>query len=715
MKIDTQKDLGILYKKPEFKKNDAYWIWPSGQLTAHLHKKKMLQSLDRCTYIGYPMGFRHPEYHAFYKKTVLLQKEELVTWNTPQGRFRVNINGTELDITLREYMLPVGENTIYVQADFCSTLPAFYLQGESVRTDETWQASLEAREWTDCEVDEILRDKNVEPLTDREVDVPITTFEVLSYQNCEITPKSYKINGGHLFLDVAYYEISVMSFDVKGTGSLYVGVGQCKEDACTRIFEEMEQYPFEEIQLTEQIQHIVLPERCIKVIYLQAEGNCTIENLVVTARMYPVEYRGNFVSKDKELNNIWDASVATLHTCMHDVFVDGIYRDALSWGLDGAAGISASDLMFFDDYTSKNMAISQSLPVNPKLSDMGSGYLDFPMHTVLCFEYYCKNRDAMDFWKKHCTRVYDILEIFLDRLDDKGFLYADLQGNKPFFIEWYKEDSGVDVYGAPTFAQILLAHCLEVAAEFAFKTQQNDIAERYKNNAERIKQSIQKYLYCETTGLYYNGYDKNHQLDKNFSLYAQTFAATYDLLNEKGMKSLRKMFWENKDFERPNVSLAQYWEMCAFVKCNAGDLMLKHVKRYAGSCLEKGYNRIFEHIYADASPLDSLKFYGRKFACSVCHHVLADPIIVGMIQACSGFKMLEYGYQQAEFNPIELSLNEYSVSFATMLGDVRVCKKENAVYEIQIPYGMKVQLKEYVTQDGKNTLSQQGTYIVRKV
>src|SRR3974377_970359 len=134
----------------------AHWIWYPGQLTSHLHARTVQASMVRCAQVGYPSSFRQPLSFAYFRKRATLRESSQIRWAGPLGRIRFILNGAEADITLREKMVPAGPVEIVIRIDFARGLPCLLLDGGKatlLSTDESWEASVDFRDWVEVESD----------------------------------------------------------------------------------------------------------------------------------------------------------------------------------------------------------------------------------------------------------------------------------------------------------------------------------------------------------------------------------------------------------------------------------------------------------------------------------------------------------------------------------------------------------------------------------
>ena len=131
------------------------------------------------------------------------------------------------------------------------------------------------------------------------------------------------------WLNFFHIEVGKVSFIAKGEGKLTAFVGESPEEALNENTKLFEQYPIESYSLTEGEQQIILPERAVRYLKIFSDKECEISDVKFKAKIWPVDFLMSFECNDERMNNIWNASVASLHTSTHGFYLDGIKRDYL--------------------------------------------------------------------------------------------------------------------------------------------------------------------------------------------------------------------------------------------------------------------------------------------------------------------------------------------------------------------------------------------------
>jgi len=394
----------------EAEKWDALWMWYPGQKTAHIHSRRVHDAMERCNNMGYPGSFCQPVYYVFFRKQVTVNTDSEIRWAGPLSRIRMSVDGKEGDITSRRTILNAGTHLIEAKVDFSEGLPCILTEGTGLSSPDGWQTSIDQQTWIDPEFEILFSSPDFLPDNKREVIVEIPVYSVISTKNVIKTETGFVFSaGGSLIVDFWHDELGKLSFDTKGEGQLIISTGESAAEVQDTDQSHYEQKAIPAIDLAIVPKSVLTPERCARFAHIRSTGPCLIDGLFFNANVTPVEYKGSFSCSDLELNRIWDAGAATIHSCMHDLYLDGIKRDAKSWA-DAIMGMLASDCIFYDSTIARNSIVSQLLPVKPTGNDFG--IVDFPAFTYLGFEHDYFVRGELAFIRRYKQNIYDLLDLY---------------------------------------------------------------------------------------------------------------------------------------------------------------------------------------------------------------------------------------------------------------------------------------------------------------
>lgn len=645
--------------------------------------------MERCVDVGYPGFFRQTEAIACFRRRAVLPSDTPIRWSAPSGRVRLMVNGDTLDITLRKAMLRAGANEIVAVIDFTAGLPCFLLDGAGIATGPQWEASLDRVSWVEAEADPAFADPSSLPDSRREWTVDIPPARVVSALHASATGDTIAFGpDGDLIVDFRHDEIGSLVGEAAGSGTLSIVVGESLEEVRDADPRHFEQRPLPEIQLDRGSTAVRLPERCVRYSRLRSSAACEIRNLRLEASVWPVRYRGRFESSDAQLNAIWRAAAATMHANMHDLYLDGIRRDALPWH-DGLLVLEAGECVFYDAEIARHSILVETLPPKPSLRDIG--LIDGPLYLLAAFESEYLARGDVAFSRRYRDRIEDVLNLFLSLQDPRGFVSGRNVEPYGFFPDWSAtKDTGPDAHGTPAYAQMLLMRALEVGAAFATRWGDLALAERYGSAARKLRQSIRDTFWDPAEGAFINGLDRHGAPDRRFTSFAQVNAVLFDLAVPAEWNAMFARVLDNPGRRAPNLSIGQPWEFLAYAKAGRIQESLARLRTAWGGLLDRGYTRFPEDIRVHDTPEQQLVMYRRPFGNSLCHAWAGAAPVLGLVRGVLGIWPTEGGYRRCRIAPRLGGLEWARGSVPAPSGDIRV--------EIDA-HGAHVELPEGVTAD----------------
>ena len=647
----------------------ASWIWYPGQLAAHRHAACVRASMDRCTDVGYPGSYRQGVNISYFRRRATLPRETAIRWNGPAGRIRLILNGETADITLRKAVLPAGAAEILAVVDFTAGLPCLILNGAGLETGPAWEASLDQASWTQAEGDPVLRDPSALPDGCREWRVDISPARIVSSVRASVSAGALLLEpGGDVIVDFHHDELGALAWDAAGAGALSVVVAESLAEV--RDAAHFEQRPLPEIPLTRQPSHTDLPERCVRFARLRSTASCAVRDLRLQASVWPVEYRGRFESSDAKLNDIWSAGAATMHANMHDVYLDGIRRDALPWW-DGLLVLEAGECVFFDSEISRQTILALTLPAKPSLHDMG--LIDTQLFLLAGFENEYLARGDLSFSRRYRDRIQDVLGLFESLQDERGFVNGRDVEPYGFFPDWTAtEASGPDAHGTPAYAQMLLMRAFEIGAAFASRWGDEALAARYRANTAKLRRNVRELFWDAAEGAFINGLDRRGAPDRRFTPFAQANGILFDLAAPSEWTRMFERVLNNPARRARNFSISQPWEFLAYARAGRIAELLARLRTVWGGLLDLGYTRFPEDIRMQDTPEQQLAMYGRPFGNSLCHAWAGAAPVLALVRGVLGIWPGEGGYRTCRIAPQLGDIEWVRGSVPTPAGDIRV-------------------------------------------
>lgn len=674
----------VKLEEPEIA-HDAEYIWYPGQLSAHLQQKRLKESQERCVYVGYPGNFYAPLNQTYFKKEVNLTTETKTEWRAT-GKTTVFVNGEQKPTTENKITLPKGKSTIVFKVETEKYLPSMSVSFDGKISAEGWNASLDGTDWNYAETSPVFGRAGKTPLDDPEIPVKIEPVSILPIRNATIDREKIVINkNGYVLIDFFHLEVGKVTFSANGTGNVSVFVGESPEETLNETIEDFEQQPIEPYLLSETDTQITLPERALRYVKIFCEEECEISDINFIAKVWPVEFKMSFNSNDERINNLWSASVATLHSNMHGFYLDGLKRDYLPWSMDAVVSTIAGDYLFGDRQVTRNGLSIALLPSNPDKSDLGIP--DYPLHALVGFNHYYRRYGDFKTILSYRDRIEDLLQLYVSIQDERGFISGDV-GQWEFIPGWGTRQ-GPDQEGTPAYAQIMLYFNYKIGGDFAEKWGDKKAARHYRKKAEDLRKSIMEHFWDEEQGLFLNGYTRDGELDKMISHHAQYWAILAGIFPEERYDNLFDIL-PKIPYYREDVSFEKGYEFLAYSKARKVEEMWDFLFDVFGDWLEQGHTRFPEHFSYKKSKSEQLAFYDRPYGLSLAHGANGAPAVVAVLHGIAGFSQSETQLNHYTIQPDLMHLEWANIEFPVKEGKIRLKLSKTGNSKIEIPAGVKV-------------------------
>lgn len=631
--------------------NSSY-MWYPGQLSAHMQKLHKQKSAERCTYVGYPGRFNKDVYRSFFRKKVKLQRETFVEWSGPES-IVCSVNGQSLDGNIREYVLKPGTYTLVFNVSSADSLPCLLVKGDGISELKGWQVSLDGKAWNDPETDGRYNKPSVRPDMEQEIVTRILPDHYICLRN--VSERNGKLELGknaRLVVDFRHLEVGNVRLNVTGTGSLSFYVGESPEEVLNNNLKDFEQRPIPSFSLTGGKQEIVLPEQALRYLRIESEQPCSITSVCFDAKVWPVEFQMQFECSDPKVNDLWNAGTATLHTSLHNFYLDGVKRDYLPWSMDAIVSSLAGDYLFGDQQVSRNGLSISLMPPNPVTSDLG--IVDYPLHALIGFKQnymrYGDIRTSLLFK----DRIIQMLALY-DSIQDKNGFISDQYATSGFIPGWATK-MGPSGQGIPAYGQIMLYQNYMIGAYFARLWKENSLTGKYAKKAEVLRQNIMKHFWDVDQKAFINGYTKKGEKDTRISHHAQYWAILADLYPQEYYDYLFDEVIPNIPYYKEDVSYEKGYEFLAYIKAGRIKDMFSLLDMVWGDWLRQGNTRFPENFSPNVPLKQQLVFYSRPFGLSLCHGGNGVPPVVAVLHGILGFSQSDKNLMEYRLKPELLDL-----------------------------------------------------------
>ena len=691
---------------------NSRYMWYPGQLAAFYQQQCARISKERCVNVGYPGKFFAKNNHVWFRKEVRLKKESSLCWEGPSD-IVLYINGVKQFVSGKQVILPVGRSSLLFEVTTDDSLPCIILKGAGLENPDEWQVSMDKEHWTIPESAVVYNKPSVLPDASQDMTARIKPSQILPMRNAEMQGKDGISIGknGYVLIDFFHLEIGTLTFQAKGKGTITVRVGETPEEALERDDKKLEQYPLAPVTLSEEGGTITLPERALRYVSLECDKGAEITSLRFDASLWPVEHQMQFETDDDYVNNLFKMSSATLHTCMHRFYLDGVKRDFLPWSMDALVSTLAGDYLFGDQQVSKNGISIALMPLDPQKSDIGIP--DYPLHALFGLKQNYLRFGDLTTSLQYKDRIIQLLDFYASIVDENGFVHGNYGDRQFGYTPGWSTYNGPARKGVAAYAQIMLYYNYVTGAYFADLWKESALADRYRKLARNLKKKIFEHFWDDDRKVFINGtMNDNVTVDKRISHHAQYWGILADIFPEEHYDNLFENVLPNLPNYYEVVSYEKGYEFLAYAKAGRIKELWDHIYGVFGDWMDQGHTRFPENFMMNASRARQLVFYNRPYGLSLCHGANGVPVVVGALNGLVGFSQSSVKPNEYTIKPELLHLKWIHSRIPVKEGYIVLKLNAEGESTIDIPAGCTVRI---IKKTGKKplVLRKQGGYSFR--
>ena len=671
---------------------NSRYMWYPGQLAAFYQQQCARTSKERCVNVGYPGKFFAKNNHAWFRKEVRLKKESSLCWEGPSD-IVLYINGVKQSVSGKQAILPAGRSSLLFEVTTDDSLPCIILKGAGLENPDEWQVSMDKEHWTIPESAVVYNKPSVLPDASQDMTARIKPLQILPMRNAEMQGKDGVSIGknGYVLIDFFHLEMGALTFQAKGKGTITVRVGETPEEALERDDKKLEQYPLAPITLSEEDSTITLPERALRYVSLECDKGAEITSLRFDALLWPVEHQMQFETDDDYVNNLFKMSSATLHTCMHRFYLDGVKRDFLPWSMDALVSTLAGDYLFGDQQVSKNGISIALMPLDPQKSDIGIP--DYPLHALFGLKQNYLRFGDLTTSLQYKDRIIQLLDFYASIVDENGFVHGNYGDRQFGYTPGWSTYNGPARKGAAAYAQIMLYYNYVTGAYFADLWKESALADRYRKLARNLKKKIFEHFWDDDRKVFINGtMNDNVTVDKRISHHAQYWGILADIFLEEHYDNLFENVLPNLPNYYEVVSYEKGYEFLAYAKAGRIKELWDHIYGVFGDWMDQGHTRFPENFMMNASRARQLIFYNRPYGLSLCHGANGVPVVVGALNGLIGFSQSSMKTNEYTIRPELLHLKWIHSRIPVKEGYITMKLNAEGESIIDIPEGCTVSI-----------------------
>lgn len=620
--------------------NKGRWIWYPGDFEIY---QGLLQNLSREERgVNWPAFWRIDD----CRKNVKFHKEYRLEQDTV---FKVHSEKTgyiliqgkkfpfEKPVSLRR-----GEYRIEVYCGTTAGLPAIYIEGEVIYSDETWQ---------------------VEDYVSPAVGAGTSPYYMLKEQNPEVweyeericLPSSEDVKAGGVLYDFGEELTGIIKLSFQGEfRPVMLSYGESETEAkdTKRCYYSQMVYEQEE----------EIPRRAFRYIFIPGVEAGEI-SLTAIHQYVDIPSIGSFRCENERMNRIWKIAETTFKLCSGIFFIDGIKRDKWIWSGDAYQSYFINQYLMFDEDINKRtiLALRGNDPVGQHINTI----VDYSMYWVISiYNHYMATGDK-DFVAMVYPKVKTMMQFLEQQLDQQGFIVGK-EGDWTF-IDW----ADIDKEGAVCAEQMLLAECWKSMVKLADLTGEDGSI--YKEHYKKLTANINEYFWKPELGAYIDSFASGKN---KVTRHANIFALLFEIADEGQTASILKNVILNEKVDKITTPYFKFYELEALCIAEKYEEVKQIILDYWGSMADQGAATFWEE-YDPSQPMESqYGMYDDPYGKSLCHAWAGSPIyLIGRYYM--GVRPLKPGYEEFEVAPRCSSFEELECTVPVKGGTVVIQYNKN--------------------------------------
>jgi alpha-L-rhamnosidase len=640
----------------------ASWIWYPGDFDIYMSNVMQNRRTERGSF--FPVFWKMDSHYVlvdFHKEFNLVEPEEVKLY--VEGTYTVKIDGQAFSGFPKTITIPAGKHKLSLKVYNQAHVPAIFVQGKTVVSDESWLSTFEDKEWIDA--------------SGKTSDKSGTTFVSAGswHFNAPATlPSAYKLpvkpyaalktekaGKGNLF-DFGKETFGFIKVHgLRGTGKMSIYYGESREEALST--DKCETLDYLDLDLKVKKDSIMPLSKAFRYVNVQYDGSITADSVSMLYEYAPVNDRGSFESSDAELNKIYDVAKYTFQLNTREFFIDGIKRDRWVWSGDAYQSYLMNYYSFFDAETVKRTLWAQrgKDPVTAHLNTI----MDYSFYWFLGINDYYQFTGDKKFVQDIYPRMQSLMTYIDGRKNNNGLL--EWMPGDWIFIDWADQ---LSKEGEVSFEQLLYARSLETMSLCARLANDEKASVQYAQQAAELKKKLFSLYWNEQKQALVHSRIDGIATD-NITRYANMFGVFFDYFNAEQKQGVKKNVLLNNQIAKITTPYMRFYELEALCALGEQSYVLKEMKNYWGGMLKLGATSFWEEYNPDKKGAEHLAMYGRPFGKSLCHAWGASPLYL-LGKYYLGVQPGTPGYESYIIEPALGGLSWMEGKVPTQNGDIEV-------------------------------------------
>lgn len=616
--------------------NTSKWMWYYGDFELYHSQKLHLRRMEGS--VVFPAFWYLPTAYTSvrFKKEISIDAEEKICVRANGVGF-VMIKDIKyaFDIPI---LLEPGKYEIQIMVSNLNGLPAAYVEGNSVFSDEDWEVDCYDSDWKKVGTNPLYMEKHITP----------DSFRFL-YRKMNPTVENVKSGVLYDVGEETFAKVYIKHIEMP----IKLYFGETKQEAIDTEYS----YLYENVNAG----NCELDARGFRYIYIPDVEKKDVE-LEVYHEYLPVTRKAEFDCSDELLKKIWHIAAHTFELNSREFYLDGIKRDRWVWSGDSYQSYFINRYLCLDEDIVRRtlLALGGKGAVKQHINTI----MDYTFYWIISVYDYFETTGDIEFVKNIYPRMKEYLDFALSRLDENGF--ASKVGDDWVFIDWAE----LDKQGALCAEQMLLLKAMESYVKCSRIL--NIGCEKYEAECKLLKVRINEYFWDEEKGAFIDSFESGKQ---NVTRHANIFALLFDYASSKQREAIIENVIMNPNIPQIRTPYFKFYEL--EVMCNIGrmDIVLEMMKSYWGEMVDAGATSFWEEFQPGIPWEEQLGMYNMKYGKSLCHAWGASPIyLIG--RYILGVRPLLPGYKSFEVKPMLDNIEEIKALVPLKNGSVLIEKKD---------------------------------------
>lgn len=617
---------------------DVYWLWYPGDFSIHQGMLQNFQREERS--MDWPAYWYIDDCNRNVKFTrtyTLNRQTEFQVF--ARGKGYVDINGSKYPLNQRTTCQP-GRNIVTIFIGNPTGLPAIYIQGDVICSNDGWQAS--------NFVDRL--PAGYDPLFTR----PDQDPNMIKYQTILVQhQKKGTKNNGVLF-----------DFGRAVNGSLHIQTRIAKSITLCYGESETEALDVKNCYYKQENvdRHSSIRKRAFRYVFVP---DVSLNDVEVTAvhEYIPKKNNSKFETDNQLINQIWNVSVETLNLCSDVFFIDGIKRDRWIWAGDALQANLMNQYSFFDEEIDKRTLLA--LRGQDDIKQHINTIVDYSMLWAIGILNHYEMTADLKFLEVIYPKMQKMVDYLIKQTNDKGFIYG--RRNDWIFVDWSK----MDKQGTVAAEQLFLLQTYRAIITCGQALGKS--IDQYQNKFTVLQQHLEHYFWDEDQGAFIDSYESGKH---HITRHANILAIIFDLVNDRKKRLILKNVLLNDQITQITTPYFKFFEQDALCQMGEYRAVYQTILDYWGGMLRKGAVTFWEEYDPSQTGAQIYEMYGDPYGKSLCHAWGASPIyLIG--RHFIGLVPTKPGYETFKVTPHLDNFDQLHCVLPIKNGEVMIDKVDN--------------------------------------